>query len=232
MRHPTPMCALGLALLAGAAVLRAAPDLAAREHLRHLAGCFAVTYRFAEDGVHDMFSPKWALDSPITEWVGYGESEQGEIVLPHVSVTDDGRAVPHWYEIWRREPGEGGWTQEVWSNFPGHAQSELRYRCTAPWQGNLWDCRAGRAPKPFRDHGAPFGFDRTDYAWLDRTNTLLVTPEGWIQNEHNRKVAASGEVVARELGWITYRRVERAACTPAIEAYGRQPLTLEQGPAQ
>lgn len=228
MRCRKLVCVFCLPLLAGTvAAPRAAEDPSVTDHLRHLAGCFAVTYRFVEDGVHDMFSPKWRLDEPITEWVGYGQTEQGAVVLPHVSVTDDGRAVAHWYEVWTRAGEEADWTQEVWSNFPGDAESELRYWCTAPWKQNLWDCRAGRAPKPFRDEGAPFGFNRTDYAWLDRGNTLLVTPEGWVQHEHNRKVAASGEVLARELGWITYRRVERAACGPAIEACGQKPLTVE-----
>lgn len=81
---------------------------------------------------------------------------------------------------------------------------------------NSWSCHAGRAPKPFRDDGAPFGFNREGYGWLDRTNTLLVAPEGWVQQEYNRKMNISGEVMSYELGWIVYRKVDDEACTAAI----------------
>lgn len=188
------------------------------EQLRRMSGCFEVEYRFVEDGAHDVFSPGWQLDAPVLEWVGFERAGDGEVVLPHVAITPGGRAVPHWYELWRREPSGDGWTQEVWSHSPDHEDRKLRYRCTAPWSRNTWSCRAGRAPKPFRDDGAPFGFDRKDYEWLDRDNTLLVTPAGWVQYELNRKMTAEGELAAYELGWIVYRRVDEAKCAPAIEA--------------
>jgi hypothetical protein len=87
---------------------------------------------------------------------------------------------------------------------------------------NRWECHAGKAQKPFRDNGAPFGFNRTDYERLDRENTLLVTPKGWIQNEHNSKRSESGKIVSYELGWITYRRLEDAACKTAFDLFPRE----------
>lgn len=186
-------------------------------NIRNLSGCFEVTYEFVEDGVHDTLSSEHEL-GPVTEWVGYRERADGTLVLPHVSVTDDGRAVPHWHEIWRHDPASGEWTQTVRRGAPGGERDTLRYRCTAPWQMNRWQCHAGRAPKPFRDSGAPFGFDRTDYDWLDRENILLVTEHGWVHNEHNRKMTADGNVVAHELGWITYLPADESRCTPAMEA--------------
>lgn len=174
------------------------------ENIEDLAGCFAVTYRFAEDGVHDLFNEDYGLDEPITEWVGLERDDGGDaLTLLHASITDDGRAVPHWHEVWTPHPDDGTWTQEVWSRTPEHEDRELRYRCTAPWRLNRWQCHAGEAPKPFRDYGAPFGFSRADYDYLDRENILLATDEGWVQNEHNKKVAADGTVVSYELGWIT-----------------------------
>lgn len=216
-------------LMAASLVLAASTALASDqrasesvEFVTRLAGCFEVTYRFAEDGSHDMFSPDWGLDDPVREWVGLEETADGTIVLRHVSITDDGRAVPHWYEAWKFQSDQKGWTQEVWSHTPGDGRSRLRYRCTAPWQKNLWDCHAGKAPKPFRDAGAVFGFSRTDYDWLDRRNTLLVTPKGWIQFERNQKMASTGQVVSYELGWITYRRIGQDACAPAIDQFTGQ----------
>ena len=129
------------------------------------------------------------------------------------------RAVPHWHETWTYRPDEKGWTQEVWSRSPDDDNRELRYQCTAPWRLNRWECHAGRAPKPFRDYGAPFGFDRTDYDHLDRENILLVTDQGWVQNEHNKKVASDGTIVAYELGWITYSRLPDQHCQVAIDLF-------------
>jgi hypothetical protein len=191
------------------------------ENLKNLAGCFAVTYRFAEDGTHDLFNENYGLDTPITEWVGLERNTKDTFTLTHVSITDDGRAVPHWHEVWRHHPTQETWTQEVWSHTPGDDDRELRYGCTAPWKFNRWQCHAGPAAKPFRDYGAPFGFKRTDYAQLDRENILLVTENGWIQNEHNKKITSDGAVVSYELGWITYRRLGKHNCEAAFQQASR-----------
>lgn len=197
-----------------------------REHVENLAGCFAVSYRFAEDGVHDLFGDDFMLDEPILEWIALEREDDHRLVLTHVSITPDERAVPHFHEIWSFEADERAWTQEVWSRAPDDEQRSLRYRCTAPWSLNRWACHAGIAPKPFRDHGAPFGFMRDDYADLDRDNIVLVTERGWIHNQHNRKIAEDGTLVAHELGWIVYRRLPEQDCQVAIDAF---PSDVERG---
>lgn len=178
-----------------------------------LAGCFEVTYRFVEDGAHDIFSERYGLNSPEKEWVSFEKAGPDTFRLQHVFFTGS-RPIPHWHEVWKWHPDTQAWTQEVWGGAPG-PRSELRYQCTAPWTGNRWECHAGKAQKPFRDDGAPFGFKRDDYDWLDRKNILLVTPKGWVQSEDNRKVRGSGEVVSHELGWITYARLADDRCEPA-----------------
>ena len=203
-------------MLALCAVLGGAHARGEVEHIRNLAGCFEVTYEFVEDGVHDTLAPDYDL-GPVTEWVGYRQSDDGTVVLPHVSVTESSRAVPHWHEIWRHDASSGEWTQTVRRGAPGGERDALRYRCSAPWRMNRWQCHAGPAPKPFRDSGAPFGFDRNDYELIDRENILLVTENGWVHNEHNRKITEDGEVVAYELGWITYRPIDSRQCEPAAE---------------
>lgn len=211
------------ALLLGNYISTASADWLSKEigYIENLSGCFAVTYRFVEDGTHDMFSERYGLLEPIKEWIGLRQEEEGIFVLPHVSIVDS-RIVPHWYEVWKHHPDQSTWTQEVWSQSPGDARSELRYECTAPWEGNRWECHAGKASKPFRDSGAPFGFNRTDYEWLDRKNILLVTEKGWVHNEHNKKMRSSDTTVSYELGWITYRRLEDNACQPAMEQFPRE----------
>lgn len=222
MRCPLHIRLLAVSVLAGLACpsLADAPPADELRNILNLSGCFEVTYTFAEDGKRDTLAKGEPL-GPITEWVGYETAPDGAITLTHVSITGDGRTVPHWHEVWRYHRGSTTWTQEVRRGAPGKEVKELRYRCTAPWRMNLWQCHAGQAPKPFRDGGAPFGFDRTDYDRIDRENIVLVTPKGWIHNEHNRKMTDAGAVVAHELGWIEYRRIDEVKCAAASKDYPR-----------
>lgn len=211
------------AFLAGMAspALGEGPPAEELANIRNLSGCFEVTYTFVEDGERDTLAKGEPL-GPITEWVGYATASDGAITLTHVSITADGKPVPHWHEVWRYHQEGETWSQEVRRGAPGKEAKELRYRCTAPWTVNRWQCHAGTAPKPFRDSGAPFGFARTDYDRIDRENILLVTPEGWIHNEHNRKMTDAGAVVSYELGWIEYRRIDAAKCAAARADFPRE----------
>lgn len=191
------------------------------DNVEKLSGCFDVTYRFVEDGIHDLFSKKYQLDKPNREWIGFKRGENGAFILQHVTFNDD-QPTSHFHEVWKYHPEEESWTQKVWSQAYGNKGRKLRYQCTAPWKMNKWECHAGEAQKPFRDSGAPFGFNRTDYGYLDRENTLLVTPNGWVQNEHNTKMSPSNAIVSYELGWITYRRLGEEACKIAIDLFPRE----------
>lgn len=191
------------------------------ENVKNLTGCFDVTYRFVEDGVHDLFSKNYTLDKPHREWIGFKRGEKNVFILQHASI-HDGQAASHFHEVWKYHPAEGTWTQEVWSQSYENKGRKLRYQCTAPWKMNRWECHAGKATKPFRDSGAPFGFSRTDYEYLDRKNSLLVTPHGWVQNEHNIKMSSSDSIVSYELGWITYRRLPDEACKAAAKRFPRE----------
>lgn len=190
--------------------------------LHQMAGCFEVTYRFVEDGTHDSLRPDYELEEPITEWIGFEQTGAGEFLQIHASVAPDGRIVPHFHEAWAYRPEDGQWRHQVWSHVPGYHDRELRYACDGSWQMNRWACAAGRAGKPFRDAGAPFGFDRDDYDWLDRTNFVQVTPRGWVHNQHNRKMTDDDALVAYELGWIVYERIEQNECGDAPEKYPKQ----------
>lgn len=203
--------ALATTLLALTLPAGAADQPVGREHVLAMAGCYAVTYRFYEDGQHDHFNEKYGLGTSIKELVSIVEDEPTRVTLQHASINREGELVPHWHEEWIY--GDAGWTQTVYSRTPDDELREQRYTCTAPWSLNRWQCHAGRATKPFRDDGAPFGFLRADYHWLDRDNTLLVTPEGWVQSEHNRKQDEDGRLVSYEIGLITYEKLREAECT-------------------
>jgi hypothetical protein len=227
MRH-NRLWVLGLiAILSqGANTALAEPFPKTLEKVKYLAGCFDVTYRFVEDGVHDLFSEEYRLDKPTREWIGFKSAAKNIFVLQHATISND-HVDSHFHEVWEYHPNENTWTQEVWNRTYEDEGRELRYQCTAPWKMNTWQCDAGRAKKPFRDSGAPFGFNRTDYELLARENTLLVTPQGWVQNEHNKKITSSGTLVSHELGWITYRRLEDQACKAALEHFPRETAKTE-----
>ena len=191
--------------------------------IQQLAGCFEVSYQFVEDGIHDIFSKRYGLANPTKEWIGLKKTGEHAFLLQHVLFVGS-RPIPHWREVWIWHSDTQAWTQEVWGGAPG-PDSELRYRCTAPWVTNRWECHAGRAEKPFRDSGAPFGHERRDYDWLDRKNVILVTPNGWVQNEHNSKMKSSGNLVSYELGWITYTRIDEERCETAPEQFPKDSQT-------
>ncbi|CAB1275832.1 DUF6607 family protein [Candidatus Nitrosacidococcus tergens] len=200
-------------------------------NVENISGCFDVTYRFIEDGVHDMFSKqhKQELNTPSREWISFKEKEgeKNTFILQHVTFSrEEKEPQSHFHEIWKYHPNTGSWTQEVRSQAYGSEKTELRYQCTASWNMNQWQCHStNEAGKPFRDNGAPFGFKRTDYDHLNRNNSILVTPNGWVQSEQNKKISASGAVAAYELGWITYQRLEDGFCETAIKPYPREIAT-------
>ena len=191
-----------------------AQDTAARGHIRNMAGCYDVTYYFHEDGTHDYFSDEKPPAIENEEFLAVTRDEPDGIVIQHATISPEGQAIPHWHEVWTRGPG--GWTQSVYGRTPGAEERELRYRCTAPWSMNRWECDIGPAPKPFRDNGAPFGWYREDYDHLHRKHTILVTPQGWVQSERNRKLTEDGELVSHELGYIIYRKWGDDRCEEAV----------------
>jgi hypothetical protein len=175
----------------GATAAEGAPGV-----LQHLAGCFEVSYRFVEDGVHDK-DIRGDLFEEITL-----EERDGVYAFQHYGIFK-GRRMKHWREEWRRHP-DGSFTQAVIGPF-----EDPRYTCTAQFQFNQWRCTTHGAPKPQRDR------ERADYQTLDRENTLQITSQGWVQAENNVKRTATGVAVANELGWNEYRRVDEVRCRPA-----------------
>jgi len=166
--------------------------------LRYLAGCFEVSYRFVEDGVHDQDIRGDLLEKSTLE------EQDGVYAFQHYGISR-GRRIKHWREEWRRHP-DGSFTQTVVGPY-----EDTRYACTAPFQFHQWRCATPGAPKPLRDR------ERTDYQVLDRENTLQITPRGWVQAERNVKRTAAGVAVSNELGWNEYRRVDEGRCRPSRE---------------
>jgi hypothetical protein len=200
-RSPCPHGFAGMPVVLAAAVLLASipagslatDDRTPPEPLKHLVGCFEVSYRFVEDGTHDK-DIKGDLFEEITL-----EAKDGGWAFQHWGVFKD-RRIKHWREEWRPQ-SDGSFTQTVIGPF-----EDARYACTAPFRFNQWRCSTRGAPKPQRDRA------RTDYQTLDRENTLQITPRGWVQSENNVKRDAGDVPIANELGWNEYRRVDPSRC--------------------
>jgi hypothetical protein len=173
----------------------AAPVPAAPPHLGNLQGCFQVSYRFVEDGIHD-YEIKAAL-----EWITVTEASGGYLVT-HYGL--DGNSVTeHFKEYWTRL-SDTRWRQQIGS------PEAPRYTCESVVRFGQLRCASPGAAKPLRDR------QRTDYDLLNRFSTIQVTPAGWVQNEVNDKVTKAGTVVATEVGWIEYRRTpDEASCQRA-----------------
>jgi hypothetical protein len=177
----------------GAAAAEASPSI-----LKHLAGCFEVSYRFVEDGMHDK-----DIRGDLFEEITLDEHD-GVYAFQHYGIFK-GQRIKHWREEWGRNP-DGSFTQTVIGPF-----ENPRYTCTAHFQFNQWRCTTRGAPKPQRDR------ERADYQTLDRENMLQITSKGWVQAENNVKRTAEGVAVANELGWNEYRRVDDVSCRPSRE---------------
>src|SRR5689334_19477831 len=66
-----------------------------RDILKNLSGCFRVTYRFVEDGVHDSRYESWQ-NQDFYEWITL--KENGSVLqFQHYGVAGDS-AMKHWRE--------------------------------------------------------------------------------------------------------------------------------------
>lgn len=159
----------------------------------NLKGCFAVSYRFVEDGAHDK-EIKGSF-----ELIEFESRADGSYYLQHYGVMD-GEKQKHFGEEWKAL-ADGRWHQTIYS-----PSGSYRYECKAQFIGNQYTCAVQDAPKPNRDR------DRADYETLDRNIVLQITPAGWTQAENNIKRDENRNFVSNELGWIEYRRVDAKNC--------------------
>lgn len=186
-----------------------------KETLLLLSGCFEVQFQFVEDGLHDK------IYSPIFEWIrlkSQSESENSQdIILEHIGVYPLNENLPvtdlaqeffvqyHWREHWHPI------SSSIWKTFVygPYIDSPKRYECEGVWLKGQFTCKSN-ALKPRRHN-------ERDYDYLRRKHSLQVNAKRWIQSEQNRLMKYDGTVVATELGWVTYNRVDNHFCKEAIE---------------
>ena len=201
-----------------------------RQAILAMAGSFEVSFHFEETV---SFLPGYELtpayDADALEEVIVVEDGQDRIVLQHVLLTRKG-IVKHWRQDWeyqndwlleyqgnnrwaKRQLGadevEGTWTQRVFQ-----VDDSPRYESLGRWTHleNLsqWESQSTNRPLPRREYTK-----RDDYQILVARNRQTLTPNGWVHEQDNFKLALDGKdsrVIARELGWNRYIRTDPERC--------------------
>jgi len=202
-----------------------------------MAGTYRVSFDFMEViGFAPDFEPARPYRSWGTEHVYVVEDADERIALQHIlimsMVGDDGEVqgpfvTKHWRQDWVYEDAEvhayqgfgtwarttrdaearaGEWSQTVWQvdDSPRYAAwGEWRHTPERPW----WSSEKTWRPLPRREFSV-----RDDYDVLIGTNTHIVLPTGWVQEEHNVKAVLEEPGVvasrlAREVGIARYDRI-------------------------
>ena len=160
------------------------------ETIKHMAGCFSVTFHYVEDGTHDK------VYEPVLERADL--VSQAPLVIKRSLILGN-LVQPHWSEEWT-QLADGEWQQKVDGPYGDH-----RYTCSGLWVQNQWSCTTPQAAKPRRDEDRP-------YDHLSRANTLQVNAERWVHVQTNHKLREDNSVYSVEIGWNTYERVKDARC--------------------
>ena len=218
-----------------------------RRAILAMAGTYRVGFDFLEIvGFEPGFEPAEPYQSWGTEHV-YVVEDTGEFIsLQHVLImtiiTEEGETMgpfvtKHWRQDWTwqdpeahtyrgfgtwarasrdEEQRRGRWSQTVWQ-----VDDSPRYGAWGSWQHtperSWWTSSETWRPLPRREFSV-----RDDYDVLIGTNTHIVLPTGWVQEEHNVKtvLAGVGEVesrLAREIGIARYERIRDFDTGPGDE---------------
>jgi hypothetical protein len=209
-----------------------------REAILAMAGEFEVRFHFEETMTFGDASPSEPHTSGAREWVTVVEDEGDFISLQHILLAgdpDDPSVVKHWRQDWRYEAPEvlaftGGRTWErvpvpeagrqgSWTQTVHQVDDSPRYASWGRWRhvGDVayWESAETWRPLPRREHTK-----RDDYDVLVGENRHLVTPEGWVHQQDNYKLAlrdGGQQVLAWETGRNTYTRAEDADFSRARE---------------
>ena len=194
-----------------------------------MAGGFEVEFNFTESvSLVAGYELKKPYSAKAFELVKVAEDQGSSITLQHLLVVadEDGPAViKHWAQIWKYEDSlvlnyEGGksWlpvrhtpeeTKGTWTQFVTQTDDSPRYKAQGKWShlGNssTWTSRLSTRPLPRRDSSK-----RKDYDLLMVVNHHIITPEGWVHQQDNRKLVSregKRQFLCVEAGLNRYERV-------------------------
>ena len=199
--------------------------------VKSLCGCFEVDFKYAETFAADTaykFHPRYNASG--LEWVVAEESNPTKFVLQHLLLVSDSMVIKHWREDWEfekndwwifnhdatwkqvtgnKENTKGQWTQTVWE-----VDDAPRYQGSGNWisaNGKYYWENTADAPLPRREYTK-----RKDYNVMQRTNRIVVTGNGWVHEQDNKKIIRKDGVadtyLAEEKGYNIYKRTDDNKC--------------------
>jgi hypothetical protein len=204
-----------------------------------MAGEYEVTFEFEEiEAVRDGYELAEPYKTGATELVKVIADEGEFISLQHLLVVwmDDGEphVIKHWRQDWTYEgtqmydfagenrwnpttispaDAEGAWVQSVYQ-----VDDSPRYWGIGKWEHergvSTWSAPTNR-PLPRREHTK-----RDDYQIVGAINTHIVTADGWVHEQLNRKIDIHNEaspVIAIEEGLNTYTKTGEVDFSEAEE---------------
>ncbi len=211
-----------------------------REAILSLCGCFEINFNFSEtfnfseedDYVGSEVYQSYALELalPIV-------NKKNKISIQHLLIVgygDEKSIIKHWREDWlhqnthlhlfngnrvwesknlNKKAVKGQWTQKVYQ-----VDDSPRYEGTSTWVHvdgkSFWENETN-APLPRREYTK-----RNDYNLMKRLNRIEITDNGWIHKQNNSKVLKTefeSMIIANEIGFSPYKKVNDKRCNPARE---------------
>ena len=224
------------------------PDLSKfqKDRLAILAmqGQYRVYFDFMETmGFVEDYSPPRPYQSWGTEFVVVENKKDDFISLQHVMVMsfepEKGsepvtHVMKHWRQDWQYQDaelsafvGDNIWSKikvprrerkGTWSQSVYHVDDSPRYQGYGAWTHSSgfssWTSNETWRPIPRRESSV-----RDDYDAIVGVNIHTITPDGWVHEQNNRKVA-SGEnlmVRAKEIGLARYQRIVDFDWSPGLD---------------
>lgn len=197
-----------------------------------MAGEYRVSFHFLETvGLTEGFKPDQPYHSWATERVHVLEDRKDFISLQHTLEMhfigkDDKPTEPslvkHWRqdwtyedreilaylgdETWGRRTADSAEVKGAWSQAVFQVDDGPRYETLGRWEhrGNLscWTSDSFLRPLPRREHSV-----RKDYGVLDGFHRIILTPTGWLHEQHNWK-RVSGESAGKQEDFPSYLSAE------------------------
>ena len=218
-----------------------------RRAILAMTGTYRVSFDFLEIvGYAAGFTPARPYRSWGTEHVYVVEDTGGKISLQHILIMsivgEDGEVMgpfvtKHWRQDWIYENpdihtyrGSGTWARAArdlsgragqWSQTVWQVDDSPRYAAWGEWrhtpERSWWTSDETWRPLPRREFSV-----RDDYDVLIGTNTHIVLPTGWVQEEHNVKAVLDGpdqveSRLSREIGIARYERLRDFDTAPGDE---------------
>lgn len=214
-----------------------------KQCLKQLEGCFSVTFNYAETFTNDTSVKRCAhpMDNQtVVEMVYPLESSGKKVVLQHILVVGKNTVIKHWREDWEYEPAtmwvyesnkkwikknlpadavKGKWLQTVWE-----VDDAPRYQGLGKWienNGQAYWLNTTDAPLPRREYTT-----RKDYNVMQRTNKIIVSGNGWLHEQDNKKIirktGVADSLLAEEKGYNNYVRIANDLCNNATDFWTKE----------